>query len=85
MSNCNNTTNLLNIEDKNITISENTIETMKLNGVETKIINAKLSYNPSNFCACCGVINEKHDIIKHGFKQCNIIYLKFHRCTLYSI
>ena len=73
MSNCNNTTNLLSIEDENITISENAIETMKVNGVETKIIHAKLTYNPPQSCPCCGVINEKHDIIKHGFKQCNII------------
>lgn len=35
MSNCNNTTNLLNIEDKNITISEDAIETKNVNGVDT--------------------------------------------------
>ena len=61
--------NLLNIEDKNISINTNNIQNKVINGKNYKIIEAFLSYIP-DYCPHCGVINKSHnDIIKWGFRR----------------
>ena len=71
------TKNILNIEDPNITFYENSLKNEIINGVNTKIFHAYLTYTPS-FCPKCGCINESHnDIIKWNFKRnCIIKILK---------
>ena len=69
MSNNDYILNLLNIEDKNIFISNNEIENKMIKGKNTKIVYGILTYNPE-FCSCCGVINKSDNyIIKWGFKH----------------
>ena len=69
MSNNDYILNLLNIEDKNIFISNNEIENKMIKGKNTKIVYGILTYKP-DVCICCGVINESNnDIIKWGFKH----------------
>ena len=60
--------NLLNIKDKNIFISEkNWNENIK--GINYKIIEGVLSYNPK-CCPNCGCINNGYEnIIKWGFRR----------------
>lgn len=61
--------NLLNIEDKNITILSNKVETMDIKGKNYKIIEGILSYKPE-FCPHCAIINQSsEDIINWGFKR----------------
>ena len=72
--------NLLNIKDKNIYFNENLIQEKVIKGRNTKIIFAILTYIP-NYCPLCGVVNESHnDIIKWGFKPCNIKIPKVSNC-----
>lgn len=69
MSNNDYILNLLNIEDKNITILNNKVETSIINGKKYKIIEGILTYKPK-FCPCCGVVNQSsEDIIKWGFRK----------------
>lgn len=72
--------NLLNIKDKNIYFNENLIQEKVIKGRNTKIISAILTYIP-DYCHLCGVVNESHnDIIKWGFKSCNIKIPKVSNC-----
>ena len=72
--------NLLNIKDINIYFNENLIQEKVIKGRNTKIIFAILTYIP-NYCPLCGVVNESHnDIIKWGFKSCNIKIPKVSNC-----
>lgn len=73
--------NLLNIKDKNIYFNEKLIKNEIIKGKNTKIIFAILTYIPC-YCPLCGVINESHnDIIKWGFKICNIKIPKVSNCN----
>ncbi len=61
--------NLLNIEDKNIFINTNNIQTKSIKGKNYKIIEAFLTYMPE-YCPHCGVVNKSSDdIIKWGFRK----------------
>ena len=61
--------NLLNIEDKNIFINTNNIQTKSIKGKNYKIIEAFLTYKPE-YCPHCGVVNKSSDdIIKWGFRK----------------
>ena len=73
--------NLLNIKDDNITILSNKIENKVIKGVNYKIIEGILTYNP-DYCPCCGTINQSYqDIIKWGFrKNCIIKIPKISNC-----
>ena len=73
MSNNDYILNLLNIKDKNIYICSDKLQNKNINGVNHKIIEGFLTYNPK-YCPLCGVINEStDDIIKWGFrKNCKI-------------
>ncbi len=63
------TKEILNIKDPNIYFYENCLETITLNGCDTKIFHAYLTYIPE-FCPKCGCINESFDdIIKWNFKR----------------
>lgn len=68
MSNNNYILNLLNIEDPNIHILQNSIDDKVIRGIKHKVIYGVLSYTPSS-CPCCGVTNTSFDIIKWGFKR----------------
>ena len=60
--------NLLNIKDNNIHIYEK-IDEKVIKGINYKIIEWILTYNPKH-CPCCGVINEStDDVIKWGFRK----------------
>lgn len=73
MSNNDYILNLLNIEDKNITIMSNRLETTQIKGKTYKIIEGILTYRPE-CCPHCGVINQgSDDIIKWGFRRNCII------------
>ncbi|MGM8364441.1 transposase family protein, partial [Virgibacillus sp. W0181] len=62
---------LLDIQDKNITIVEDSIQIKKHQGIMTKFIPAKLTYTPTH-CACCGVKNENYTVYKNGTKTSSI-------------
>ena len=63
------TKKILNIKDENIYFYDNCLEIKKINGVDTKIFHAFLTYTP-DFCPHCGCINGGfHDIIKWNFKR----------------
>ncbi len=73
MSNNDYILNLLNIEDKNITILSNKVEIYEIKGLNYKIIEGILTYKPE-FCPHCGVFNQSSmDIINWGFKKNCII------------
>lgn len=75
MSQSNYILNLLNIEDKNIKLTENCIKMEKFDGITYKIIEAILSYEPI-FCSRCGCIfNDKQTYEKNGFKSSDILML----------
>lgn len=70
------TKNILNIKDENIYFYQNCLETSIIDGIETKIFKAYLTYHPS-FCSSCGCINEHNSIINWGFdRNCKIILPK---------
>lgn len=73
MSNNDYILNLLNIKDKNIYICSDKLQNKNIKGINHKIIEGFLTYNPE-FCPLCGVVNESSDdIIKWGFrKNCKI-------------
>lgn len=77
MSNNNYILNLLNIEDPNIHISQDSIDDKVVHGVKHKVIYGVLSYIPSS-CPCCNATNSSsNDIIKWGFKHnCKVIIPK---------
>ena len=72
--------NLLNIKDENVTILPN-VEEKVIKGKNNKLIYAVLSYSPSS-CIKCGTINNSpSDIIKWGYKTCNIKIPKISNCN----
>ena len=73
MSNNDYILNLLNIKDKNIYICSDKLQNKTIKGVNHKIIEGVLTYNPE-YCPLCGVVNDSSDdIIKWGFrKNCKI-------------
>ena len=76
--------NLLNIEDKNIKLSENFYKIENFDGINYKVIKAILTYEPE-FCYKCGCIfNDKQTYEKNGFKESNILMLDVcnHGCIL---
>ena len=63
------TKKILNIKDENIYFYDNCLEIKKINGINTKIFHAFLTYSPE-YCPHCGCINGGfHDIIKWNFKR----------------
>ena len=62
----------LNIKDKNIKFTENSVKEENINGVVSLIYNGILSPDAPAFCPKCGCLNEHYDIIKHGSKIVNI-------------
>ena len=63
------TKNILNIKDENIYFYENCLEIKKIKGIDTKVFHGILSYEPPQFCPCCGCVNENNSIIKWAFKK----------------
>ena len=63
-------TNLLQLEDENITYSEDFSKVRK-KGVVYNVIKGTLSYSPSA-CPICGCVNENFSIIKYGLKSSDI-------------
>ena len=76
--------NLLNIEDKNIKLTENFYRIENFDGIKYKVIEAILSYQPE-FCHRCGCIfNKEQTYEKNGFKTSDILMLDVcnHGCIL---
>ena len=76
--------NLLNIEDKNIKLTENFYKIEDFDGIKYKVIEAVLSYQPK-FCHRCGcVFNKEQTYEKNGFKSSDILMLDVcnHGCIL---
>lgn len=67
--------NLLNIEDKNIKLTENFYKVEDFDGIKYKVIEGILSYEPP-FCPRCGcVFNTEQTYEKNGFKTSDILML----------
>ncbi len=84
MSQSNYILNLLNIKDKNIKLNENFLTYEKFDGIEYKVIEGTLSYEPQ-FCTRCGcVFNKEQTYEKNGFKTSDILLLDIcnHGCIL---
>ena len=76
--------NLLNIEDKNIKLTENFYKIEDFDGIKYKVIEGILSYEPP-FCPKCGCIfNNEQTYEKNGFKTSDILMLDVcnHGCIL---
>ena len=76
--------NLLNIEDKNIKLTENFYKIEDFDGIKYKVIEGILSYEPP-FCPRCGCIfNKEQTYEKNGFKTSDILMLDVcnHGCIL---
>ena len=76
--------NLLNIEDKNIKLTENFYKIENFDGIKYKVIEAILTYQPE-FCYRCGCIfNKEQTYEKNGFKSSDILMLDVcnHGCIL---
>jgi len=63
-------TKLLNIQDKNITIEENSIEIKQ--GKMSIFITAKFMSTPTHY-VCCGIANEDYTVYKNGTMPSHII------------
>ena len=60
---------ILNIKDENIYFSENCLEIININKIQTKVFHGYLTYIPE-FCPKCGCVNEGfNDIIKWNWKR----------------
>ena len=59
------TKKILNIKDENIYFYDNCLEIKKINGVDTKIFHAFLTYTP-DFCPHCGCVNGAFMILLNG-------------------
>ena len=60
---------ILNIKDGNIYFSENCLEIININKIQTKVFHGYLTYTPE-FCPKCGCVNEGlNDIIKWNWKR----------------
>jgi len=67
--------NLLNIEDKNIKLTENFYKIEDFDRIKYKVIEAILTYEPK-FCHICGCIfNKEQTYEKNGFKSSDILML----------
>ena len=76
--------NLLNIEDKNINLTQNFYKIEKFGDINYKVIEAKLTYRPE-FCPRCGsVFNNEQTYEKNGFIKSDILMLDIcnHGCIL---
>ena len=76
--------NLLNIEDKNIKLTENFYKIENFGNIQYKVIEAILSYEPI-FCHRCGcTFNKEQTYEKNGFKTSDILMLDVcnHGCIL---
>ena len=76
--------NLLNIEDKNIKLTQNFYKVEKFNDIDYKVIEGILTYEPP-FCPRCGCIfDKKQTYEKNGFKSSDILMLDVcnHGCIL---
>lgn len=66
---------LLNIKDKNIKLIDNFYKMEKIDNIDYKIIEAKLSYEPL-YCSKCGcVFDNDNTYEKNGFKTSDILML----------
>ena len=75
---------MLNIEDKNIKLTENFYNVEDFDGIKYKVIEGFLSYEPP-FCPRCGCIfNKEQTYEKNGFKTSDILMLDVcnHGCIL---
>lgn len=67
--------NLLNIEDKNIKLTQNFYKIEYFDNIKYKVIEAVLSYEPP-FCPRCGCIFDKNQTYeKNGFKTSDVLML----------
>ena len=67
--------NLLNIEDKNIKLTQNFYKVEYFDNIKYKVIEAVLSYEPP-FCPRCGCIFDKNQTYeKNGFKTSDVLML----------
>lgn len=76
--------NLLNIEDKNINLTQNFYKIEKFGDIYYKVIEAKLTYRPE-FCPRCGCkFNNEQTYEKNGFITSDILMLDIcnHGCIL---
>ena len=76
--------NFLNIEDKNIKLTQNFYKVENFNGINYKVIEGILIYEPP-FCPKCGCIFDKNQTYeKNGFKSSDILMLDVcnHGCIL---
>ena len=76
--------NFLNIEDKNIKLTQNFYKVENFNGINYKVIEGILTYEPP-FCPRCGCIfNKEQTYEKNGFKSSDILMLDVcnHGCIL---
>ena len=76
--------NLLNIEDKNINLTQNFYKIERFGDIYYKVIEAKLTYKPE-FCPRCGcVFNNEQTYEKNGFITSDILMLDIcnHGCIL---
>lgn len=76
--------NFLNIEDKNIKLTQNFYKVENFNGIDYKVIEGILTYEPP-FCPRCGCIfNKEQTYEKNGFKSSDILMLDVcnHGCIL---
>ena len=76
--------NFLNIEDKNIKLTQNFYKVENFNGINYKVIEGILTYEPP-FCPKCGCIFDKNQTYeKNGFKSSDILMLDVcnHGCIL---
>ena len=76
--------NFLNIEDKNIKLTQNFYKVENFDGINYKVIEGILTYEPP-FCPRCGCIfDKKQTYEKNGFKSSDILMLDVcnHGCIL---
>ncbi|ELP8740941.1 transposase, partial [Staphylococcus pseudintermedius] len=87
---CNDISEILGIKVKNLKITQNLGLHVHKN-VQALFYEGQLTYHPSA-CECCGIKNDNHLIIKHGFRKTNVYmgliferpaYLKLKKQRLY--
>ncbi|EOI7497066.1 transposase family protein [Staphylococcus pseudintermedius] len=67
---CNDISEILGIKVKNLKITQNLGLHVHKN-VQALFYEGQLTYHPSA-CECCGIKNDNHLIIKHGFRKTNV-------------
>ena len=63
---------ILYVYDKNIKFDEEFCENEVIRGVEHKIFQGKLAYEPQ-YCAHCGKKNKENLVVKNGTQTVNIL------------